>query len=170
MERSCLAILVRILPSPSWTLGPRAGFCFQFSRCLYLEAPVQCSGLIMKLTGKMLQISSVGVDRHAMVSGQHLITASIWCLNTVLWLVRRAILGSDWLICCNDDGHQSMPRVRSVRISKNMIITLSTGLGIHSDREDGKIWNVQTKNNKKMKFPVALIFLIKLTAQNTFFK
>ena len=80
-------------------------------------------------------------------SGQHLITATIWCLNTVLWLVRRAILGSDWLICCNDDGHQSMPRVRSVRISKNMIITLSTGLGIHSDREDGKIWNVQTKHN-----------------------
>ena len=94
-------------------------------------------------------------------SGQHLITATIWCLNTVLWLVRRAILGSDWLICCNDDGHQSMPRVRSVRISKNMIITLSTGLGIYPDREDSKIWKKYSKSLilmiwKGMKLPVLI--------------
>ena len=39
-----------------------------------------------------------------------------------------------------------MPRVRSVRISKNMIITLSTGLGIH--REEMAKYEMFNKTSK----------------------
>ena len=58
----------------SW---PRSWLLLPVFAMFIFRGAIAVSRLIMKLTGKMLQISSVGVDRHAMVSGQHLITTTI---------------------------------------------------------------------------------------------
>ena len=127
----------------SWPLS-------QFSRCLYLQTELAVQSVVSSLLWGWLAKcckywSGVsGVGGHAMVlmvSISYRRPSDVW-IQCSDWSDKK-ILGSDWSRlswCCNDDGHQSMPRVRSVRISKNMIITLSTGLGIH--RDDGKIWNV----------------------------